>query len=207
MAKNVFQLHGADERGKCILHKRLSREKLKEFVAKLPPCLIGIEACIGAHYWARVFESMGHIIRMMAPHLVKPYTKSNKNDKNGAGGIAEALTRPEMEFIPIKKIEQQDILLLHRARELVIKQRTVQANQIKGLLAEYGIIIPQGIYNVEMLLEFLDEKQNKLTERSKAIFKQLYEQFRVYNNQIDIYDKQLKQIADEDEICKKIMKI
>jgi transposase len=181
LAKNVFQLHGTDARGKCILRKRLSREKLIEFVAKLSPCLIGIEACIGAHYWARLFERMGHTVKMMAPYLVKPYMKSNKNDRNDAGGIAEAVTRPEMKFIPIKKIEQQDILLLHRARELVIKQRTAQANQIRGLLAEYGVVIPQGIYNVKILLEFLDKNQNKLTERSQAIFKR---EFRISSTSV-----------------------
>lgn len=207
LAKNVFQLHGTDARGKCILRKRISREKLTDYIAKLPVCLIGIEACGGSHYWARTFAAMGHSVKIMAPQLVKPYMKTNKNDKNDARGIAEAVTRPEMKFVPIKKIEQQDILLLHRARELIIKQRTAQANQIRGLLAEYGIVIPQGINNVKMLLEMLDESKSSLTERSEAIFKQLYEQFKIYNDQIDLYDKQLKQIANEDEVCQRIMKI
>lgn len=140
LAKNVFQLHGTDSKGKWVLRKRLSREKLIEFVSNLSPCLIGIEACTGAHYWARLFEQLGHVVKIMAPQFVKPYIQSNKNDSNDARRIAEAVTRPKMKFVAIKKTEQQDILLLHRARELIIKQRTAQANQIRGLLAEYGII-------------------------------------------------------------------
>src|SRR5688572_23116619 len=114
LAKNVFQLHGTDSQGKCVLRKRLSRGKLPEYVANLPACTIGIEACAGAHHWARLFEQNGHIVKMMAPQFVKPYVRSNKNDCNDARGIAEAVTRPDMKFVPIKKIEQQDILLLHR---------------------------------------------------------------------------------------------
>ena len=122
LAKNVFQLHGINVKGKCVLKRRLSREKLIEFMAQLSPCLVGIEACGGAHYWARLFIEMGHNVKMMAPQFVKPYVKSNKNDANDAEGINEAVTRPNMKFVPIKKIEQQDLLLSHRARELVMKQ-------------------------------------------------------------------------------------
>lgn len=110
LAKNVFQLHGADSKGKCVLRKRLGREKLIEFVTNLLPCVIGIEACTGAHHWARLFEKMGHTVKMMAPQFVKPYVRSNKNDRNDARAIAEAVGRPDMKFVPIKKIEQQDIL-------------------------------------------------------------------------------------------------
>jgi len=134
LAKSIFQLHCTDSKGKCVLRKRLNREKLVEFMANLNPCIIGIEACMSSHYWARVFESMGHTVKIMAPKFVKPYVKSNKNDPNDAEGIAEAVTRPNMRFVSIKNIEQQDILLLHRTRELVIKQRTAQSNQIRGLL-------------------------------------------------------------------------
>ena len=122
LAKNVFQLHGINVKGKSVLKRRLSREKLIEFMAQLSPCLVGIEACGGAHYWARLFIEMGHNVKMMAPQFVKPYVKSNKNDANDAEGINEAVTRPNMKFVPIKKIEQQDLLLSHRARELVMKQ-------------------------------------------------------------------------------------
>lgn len=207
LAKNIFQLHGTDAKGKCVLRKRLSREKLAEFVANMAPCTIGIESCMGAHYWARMFEQIGHVVKIMPPQFVKPYVMSNKNDQNDARGIAEAVTRPTMKFVSAKTIEQQDILLLHRARELVMKQRTAQANQIRGLLMEYGVVIPQGIYHVKMLLEILESNKEKLTTMSLTIFKQLYEQFKVYHDQIAIYDKQLEQIAEQNNVCKEIMKI
>lgn len=207
LAKNVFQLHGTNAKGECVLRKRLSREKLAEFVAQINPCTIGIEACMSAHYWARVFQNMGHTVKMMPPQFVKPYVISNKNDRNDAKGIAEAVTRPDMKFVAVKNIEQQDILLLHRARELVVKQRTAQANQIRGLLMEYGIIIPQGIYKIKMLLDILEVNKEKLTMRSVAIFTQLYEQFKMYDGQVKIYDKQIEKIAEQDSVCKEIMKI
>lgn len=207
LAKNVFQLHGTTGKGKCVLRKRLSREKLITFVANLDPCIIGIEACMGSHYWGRVFQNMGHTVKIMSPRFVKPYVMSNKNDRNDARGIAEAVTRPDMKFVAIKNIEQQDVLLLHRARELVMKQRTAQANQIRGLLMEYGIIVPQGICNIKKLLEVLDKNEDKLSTRSLTIFIQLYEQFKEYNERITIYDKQIEQIVEQDVVCKEIMKI
>jgi transposase len=124
LAKNVFQLHGTNAHGKRILKKRLSREQLPSFIAQLPSCLIGIEACGGSHHWARTFQGMGHSVKMMAPQFVKPYVKSNKNDQNDAAGINEAVTRPSMRFVPIKSLEQQDTLLAHRCRELAVKQKT-----------------------------------------------------------------------------------
>jgi transposase len=207
LAKNVFQLHGTNGQGKCVLRKRLSRKKLKEFLVQLPPCLIGIEACMGAHYWARTLEQMGHTVKMMAPQFVKPYVKSNKNDRNDAKGIAEAVTRPDMKFVPIKKIDQQDILLIHRARELALKQRVAQGNQIRGLLAEYGIVIAQGVSQIRQLRIILEENKNQLTPLSQALFEQLYEQFKITDEQVNSYDQQIQHIAQQDERCREIMKI
>ena len=207
LAKNVFQLHGADAKGKCLLRKRLNREKLAEFLVNSPACLIGIEACTGSHHWARLFEKMGHTVKMMAPQFVKPYVRSNKNDRNDARAIAEAVTRPDMKFVPIKTIEQQDTLLVRRARALVIKQRTAQANQIRGLLAEYGIIIPKGITHLDKLTEILENNKEKLTEKSQAIFAKLHQQFKMYDVEISDYDKQITVIANQDVRCKEIMKI
>jgi transposase len=207
LAKNVFQLHGADAKGKRVLSKRLNREKLIEFMSNLSPCLVGIEACTGAHYWARLFESMEHTVKMMAPQFVKPYVRSNKNDRNDARGIAEAVTRPDMRFVPIKKIEQQDILLSHRARELAVKQKTAQVNQIRGLLAEYGVIIPKGVSHIEDMMEILEANKAKLTIRANQIFIRLYEQFKIYAEQVEIYNKEIEQIATQDAMCKEIMKI
>ena len=207
MAKNVFQLHGTDSRGKRVLSKRLTRNKLAEFITNLPPCLIGIEACSSAHHWARVFGKMGHTVKMMAPQFVKPYIRSNKNDRNDARGIAEAVTRPDMKFVPNKKIEQQEVLLLHRARSLVMKQRTAQANQMRGLLAEFGIIIPKGISHLNKFSDILEDHKDNLTTKSQAVFEQLNEQFKAYKTQLATYNEQIEMMASQDAMCKEIMKI
>ena len=170
LAKDVFQLHGTDSHGKKILTKRLTRKKLIEFMGNLTPCLVGIEACGGAHYWARVFAAQGHTVKMMAPQFVKPYVKSNKNDAQDAEAIAEAVTRPTMRFVPLKGIEQQDVLLLHRVRELAMKQRTALGNQIRGLLAEYGVVTPKGLSYLNSLPVILEHEQSKLSLESKIIF-------------------------------------
>jgi transposase len=207
LAKDVFQVHGADEKGRCVLRKRLSRSKLVEFISKLSPCLIGIEACTGAHYWARLFDQMGHTTKMMAPQFVKPYVKSNKNDRNDAEAIAEAVTRPGMKFVPIKRVDQQDVLLLHRARELVVSQKTAQSNQIRGLLAEYGIVMPKGICHIKKTMQILDENLDKVTPKAREIFIKLYEQFKIYAAQAEAYDKEIERLAREDTMCKELMKI
>lgn len=208
LAKNVFQLHGVDKKGKRVFSKRLSRGQLVEFLAQTPPCLIGIEACTGSHYWARCFMKMGHTVKMMAPQFVKPYVKSNKNDKNDAAAIAEAVTRPDMKFVPIKSIEQQDIQMLHRARELLVKQRTALANQIRGLLAEYGIILPQGIrYIRSLMMSILENAENELTTKGRRIFNDLYEEFKLLDQEVDRYSAELEQLARSNENCQRLMAI
>ena len=207
LAKNVFQLHGADNNGKGVLRKRLGREKLVEFMANLSPCLVGVEACGGAHYWARLFGEMGHTVKMMSPQFVKPYVKSNKNDAKDAEAISEAVTRPTMRFVPIKNMAQQDVLLLHRAKELAVKQRTAQANQIRGFLAEYGIIIAQGIHRLVQLPEILDANEDKISPCSKKIFLQLHEQLKIYDEQAKYYDKEIREQAKTDPRCVAIQSI
>ena len=207
LAKDVFQLHGTDAKGNCVLRKKLNRNRLVEFMSKLQPCLVGIEACTGAHHWGRLFEQMGHTAKMMAPQFVKPYIKSNKNDRNDAQGIAEAVTRPDMKFVPIKRVDQQDVLLLHRARELVVSQKTAQANQIRGLLAEYGVVIPKGISHIGKMMVVLDENAAKITPMAREIFIRLYEQFKVYAAQVASYDKEIEQIAKKDAMCRELVKI
>jgi transposase len=145
IAKRVFHAVGMDERGKIVLRKRLSRHDLMPFLAQLPPVRIGIEACGGAHYWARRFREHGHDVKLVAPQFVKPFVKSNKNDMRDAEAIAEAVTRPTMRFVPIKEIDQQDIQALHRVRERLIGERTALINAVHGLMHEYGIVIPKGV--------------------------------------------------------------
>jgi transposase len=145
IAKRVFQAVGMDETGKIVLRKRLSRHELLPFLAQLPPVRIGMEACGGAHYWARRFRAHGHEVKLMAPQFVKPYVKSNKNDSRDAEAIAEALTRPTMRFVPTKDVDQQDIQALHRVRDRLIGARTALVNEVHGLLHEYGMVIPKGL--------------------------------------------------------------
>ena len=201
LAKDVFQIHGTDGKGNRVLQKRLSRGKLIEYMANMTPCLVGIEACGGAHYWARTFSAQGHTVKMMAPQFVKPYVKSNKNDSRDAEAIAEAVTRPTMRFVPIKGIEQQDILLLHRIRELLMKQRTAQGNQIRGLLSEYGVVVAKGLSHLSKLPEILEQNRHKLSSVSIEIFLQLYEQLDVCNKQVADYDQKIKKHAATDPRC------
>lgn len=207
LAKNVFQIHGADAKGKCVLRKRANRTELKEFIANLPPCIIGLEACGGAHYWARYFKQLGHEVRMMSPQFVKPYVKSNKNDRNDAEAIAEACMRPTMRFVPIKTIAQQDVLMLHRAREMVIKNRTAQANQIRGMLIEYGITLAKGLSKIRQLPMVLEGYKERLTPVMTTLVLKLHEQFKVYDEQVKTYDRQLEQLAKQDKVCQEIQKI
>src|SRR6266508_59926 len=144
LAKTVFQIHGVDDRGRAVLRKQLKRTEMLSFFANLAPCLIGMEACASAHHWARKLIELGHQVKLMAPQFVKPYVKSNKNDRNDAEAICEAVARPNMRFVPVKTVQQQAVLALHRARAGVMKARNAQANQIRGLLGEFGIVLPQG---------------------------------------------------------------
>src|SRR5437870_2832242 len=139
LAKQVFQVHGADIHGKAVLKKRLSRAAVLPFMANLPPCRVGLEACAGAHYWSRQFRTCGHDVRLMSPHFVKPYVKSQKNDSTDAEAICEAVSRPTMRFVAPKTIVQQDLQGLHRVRQRRIQARTALVNQLRGLLTEYGI--------------------------------------------------------------------
>jgi transposase len=158
LAKNVFQVHGVDECGQVVLRKQLRREQMAEFFAKLPPCLIGMEACGSAHHWARVLQAQGHSVRVIASQFVKPYVKSNKNDAADAEAICEAVVRPSMRFVPVKSVEQQSVLAVHRARQGFVKARTAQANQIRGLLAEFGLVMPRGLWNVHQRVPALLER-------------------------------------------------
>ena len=138
LAKDVFGVHGVDLRGKTLVHKCVTRKHLLGLLAKLEPCLVGMEACGSAHHWAREIEKLGHTVKLMSPQFVKPYRKGNKNDPNDAEAICEAVSRPSMRFVPIKSVAQQDLQALHRVRELLLKSRTALVNQVRGLLASMG---------------------------------------------------------------------
>lgn len=207
LAKDVFQLHGTDKNGKTVLKKRLTRSKLIEFVSNLKPCLIGMEACGGSHYWARLFQSFGHMVKLMAPQFVKPYVKSNKNDMNDAEGINEAVTRPSMRFVSIKSESQQETLALHKAREQMKKQRTALANQMRGLLAEFGVVIKKGISKVKKLTEILDSYKDKLSQSIIETIERLLEIFKSIDKEVQYYEKKIESQIITDPICKEILKI
>jgi transposase len=180
-----FHLVGVDSKGKIVWRKKLSRKALMPFMAQLPPALIGMEACGGAHYWARQFRQQGHDVKLMAPQFVKPYVKSNKNDMRDAEAIAEAVTRPTMRFVPIKEVDQQDIQALHRVRERLMKERTALVNEMRGLLGEYGVVLPKGVSKFrKALVGALEAEQAKLTPMSQEIFHRLFDEFVKLEEQI-----------------------
>ena len=208
LAKSSFQLHGVDENGNTVLKKKLSRSKLTAFIATLPPCLIGLEACGGAHHWVRTFSDFGHAVKMIAPQFVKPYVKSNKNDAVDAEAICEAVQRPNMRFVPSKSIEQQDIQCVHRIRSLLVGRRTAQANQIRGLLIEYGIIIPQGINQLRKAIPcILEDADNKLSAYFRELLRELYEEIVHFDERIEAVEVKLKVISEQNEDCKRLLTI
>jgi len=205
LAKRVFQLHGVDENGKVALKKRLTRKELPEFIARLPACLIGLEACGSAHHWARKFESFGHKVRLINPAFVKPYVKNNKNDYNDSEAICEAVSRPNMRFVPIKSVSQQDCQCLHRVREKLINNRTALVNQIRGLLAEYGIVFSKDIQNVSAKLPIiLDDFDNGLSEFSRTLFQELYEDFVSLNKRVKSCETKISTLYKTDQRCQRI---
>ena len=193
LAKNVFQIHGVDAKGKVVMRKVLKREQMAAFFANTPACLIGMEACGSAHYWARKLQAHGHTVKLMAPQYVKPYVKTNKNDAADAEAICEAVTRPTMRFVPIKRVDQQAVLALHSARQGFVKARTAQANQIRGLLAEFGIVIPQGIAHIATRLpEILEDGENGLPGDFRRLIERLGDHLKELDRQAQELEVQIQ---------------
>ncbi len=161
LAKTVFQVHGADQDGRPVMRKKLRRGQVLGFFAGLSPCLIGLEACASAHYWARELQALGHAVRLIPPQYVKPFVKTNKNDASDAEAICEALTRPTMRFAPLKSAEQQSVLMLHRARELLVRQRTMLINALRGHCGEFGVVVAQGASKVAELIAMIEDRQDE----------------------------------------------
>jgi transposase len=193
LAKKVFQVHGVDGHGKPCLKKQLKRAQVLPFFANLPPCLVGMESCGSAHYWARKLGEMGHTVRLMAPQFVKPYVKTNKSDVADAEAICEAVGRPAMRFVPVKNAEQQAVLSMHRAREGFVKARTAQANQIRGLLAEYGIVMAKGIGNIgRQLPDILEDAENGLPWAFRELLQRLDGHLKELDRQVGELDAQIQ---------------
>jgi len=208
LAKLVFQVHGVDARGKVALRKQLKRSQVVAFFAQLAPCLIGMEACGGAHFWARRLVEFGHTVKLIAPQFVKPYVKTNKNDAADAEAICEAVGRPNMRFVPIKNTEQQSVLGLHRARQGFVIARTAQVNQIRGLLTEFGLVIPAGLRCIESKLpDFLEDAENGLSGSSRALFARLLEHFRTLDRQVKELECEINAWHREDTASQRLQAI
>jgi transposase len=192
IAKSVFQVHGVDATGQVVLRRQLRRRHVLAFFQKLPPCLVGIEACASSHHWSRELQALGHRVRLMPPAYVKPYVKRQKNDATDAEAICEAVTRPNMRFVPTKTVEQQSCLMLHRARHLFIRQQTAVINSIRAYLAEFGIVAPVGRRGVEQLLDIVaDTAERRLPEVARACLAALGSQLRALKARILEFDRRI----------------
>jgi len=208
LAKNVFQLHGVEAHGKTVLKQQLKRNQMAGFFANLPPCLIGMEACGSAHYWARKLQGFGHTVRLMAPQFVKPYVKTNKHDAADAEAICEAVTRPSMRFVPVKNVDQQAVLALHQARQGLVKARTAQANQIRGLLSEFGLILPQGIACLyQRVPVLLDEAKDELPGVFQELIQRLLEHLKELDRQVGEMEVQIQAWHRSSALSRKLEKI
>ena len=208
LAKNVFYVHGVDSRGKTVLKKKLSRAKLLEFFANLQPCLVGMEAGGGSNYWAREIKKLGHDAKIMAAQFVKPYVKTNKNDENDAEAICEALARPNMRFVSAKSVDQQDIQSVHRIRQRLVESRSSLACEIRGLLGEYGIVIPQGIREIPKAIPtILADSTNELTSFTRKLIQDLFSELLLLTEQVEKYNRLVQKIHDEHPIAKRLTTI
>jgi transposase len=205
LAKHVFQLHGVSSAGAVVLRKRLRRAHVIEFFAKLSPCLVGMEACGTAHHWAREIRTLGHEVRLMPAHYVKAYVKRGKNDAADSEAICEAVTRPTMRFVAIKTKEQQAVLVMHRTRELLVRQRTQTVNALRGLLAEFGISEPQGIWHIGRLRAHLDE--DTVPEPGRTVLTLLVEQLDGLGKRVDEVNAEIRAWHRADPVSKRLTKI
>src|ERR1700749_4249150 len=193
IAKSVFQVHGVDAVGQVVVRRQLKRRHVLAFFQKLPPCLVGIEACASSHHWSRELQALGHTVRLMPPAYVKPYVKRQKNDPTDAEAICEAVTRPNMRFVPTKTPEQQSGLVLHRARHLFIRQQTAVINAVRAHLAEFGIVAPVGRHGVEELLNVVaDPSDRRVPDIARACLSALGDQLQRIKRQILEFDRLIR---------------
>lgn len=208
LAKQVFQIHGVDRKESVICRRQLRRSQMEAFFRKLEPCLIGMEACASSHHWARLLQSMGHEVRLIAPQFVKPYVKGNKNDANDAEAICEAVSRPGMRFVPVKSIAQQDLQALHRIRTELIHQRTAKVNQTRGLLGEYGIVLAPRVTQLRRALPILiEDADNGLSPRFRHLLEGLRADLVYLDEQIAILDQDMQKQANADETARRLQQL
>lgn len=210
LAKNVFQLHGTDPKGKALWKRQLSRDKwLKALFEQVEPgSEIGMEACAGAHHWARILRDAGYRVKIIPPQFVKPFVKSNKNDANDAQAICEAMARPNMYPVGIKTIEQQDIQAIHRVREEIKSHRIAKANQIRGLVAEYGLVAPRQLSSLRAAISmWLEDASNGLTILFRQLLQGLWEDLCSLDKRMAELDKQIAIVAQQDPTAQRLQKL
>lgn len=208
LAKRTFQLHGADDKGRVLFRKKVTRKDLGKELEALDPCRIVMEACGGANYWGRTFSAMGHQVKLISPQFVKPFVKSQKNDRNDAEAIVEAASRPSMRFVPVKKLWQQDIQTLHRVREGYVKQLRAINCQIRGLASEYGVIFSEGSSKFKKeLLWSLEDAGNGLSSLAREMLRDLLENYLSVEKLSHKVEDKLKRIAKEREDCQRLLKV
>ena len=208
LAKNVFRLHGCDEQGRAVLGKQLTRGQLLAFVAQLPVCTVAMEACASAHYWAREIEQLGHRVRLISPRFVKPYVKANKNDARDAEAICEAASRRSMRFVPVKTAAQLEVQALHRVRQQLVKSRTALSNQVRGLLAEHGIVIPQGRAQLHRALALiLEDADHRLSSIMREILGEIGERFEFIEERLRQYELRIERLFRQDQRCRRLAEV
>lgn len=208
LAKSAFQVHCADADGKPVVRRKLRRSQVAGFFAQLPACLIGLEACASAHHWARTLQAFGHEVRLIPPQYVKPFVKTNKNDAVDAEAICEALMRPTMRFAPVKSVEQQAVLSLHRARELLVRQRTMVSNALRGHCAEFGLVAAQGTGNVRKLIGIIDDSDDdRLPDLARQALGCLVEQLHTLQTQIASLERKLMAWHRANEASRRLVAI
>jgi transposase len=205
LAKQVFQLHAVDARGRALSSRRVGRAKLVETVVRLAPRIVAMEACSGAHHWARTFRGLGMEVRLLHAKFVRAYVKSAKNDTHDAEAICEAAMRPHMRFVVVKSLEQQDLQSLHRSREQLVGWRTALINQLRGLLAEYGIVLPQGARRFSReVTAALDEPSGCVTALARELFTDLIAQLRDLHDRIQVLDRRLVALCRQSESARRL---
>ena len=208
LAKNVFQVAGVDRRGRRVLRRRLPRAQLLPFIASLHPCVIGIEACASAFYWARQFQNRGHTVRIISPQFVKPFIQGNKNDGNDAAAICEAVQRPHMRFVPLKSVEQQDVQSLHRARQGLVNHRTALISQMRGLLLDRGIVFAKAATRARRLIPLIvDDPAMDLSPDVREILRTLLEVLRELDTRIKVFDRSIERIFRASPVCQRIAQV
>jgi len=210
LAKNVFQLHGVDRSGKAVWRRRLRRHQWHGALMEAADtsCVIGMEACTGAHHWARQLQVHGYTVRLIPPQFVKPYVKSNKNDANDAEAICEAMSRPHMRFVTVKSVEQQDIQATHRIRAELKDQRNAKANQIRGLVAEYGLVAPQTLLALRRAIpDWLEDAENGLTDYFRSLLHGLWDDLLSLEDRITELDKEITRLANGNEVTRRLQQL